>query len=174
MEILCPCSVKRKDPPEIYPGGGLEYCSNGLLYHSTINDVLGKTSGFVREDMGSPETRNHSRMGSSYAPISPRLRELAHRLFLFPKSRPLPVSPGVTADISGIFGRTTGLPTQTSGPSGSSYRQELCQKCPLTAGTHRKTRKPRSRVFDSTERTRTFNLKRMKFLLHQLSYRAIC
>ena len=107
-------------------------------------------------------------------PFSPRHREFTHRLFLLPKRRPLSVLPGVTADISGICGRTTGLPTQTSGPSGSSYRQELCQKCPLTAGTHRKTRKPRSRVFDRTERTRTFNLKRMKFLLHQLSYRPIC
>ena len=171
MSLFC----KKKRPSRDIPRRG-DWSTAPMDYY-IIRPLMipyGKTSGFVREDMGSPETRNHSRMGSTYAPISPRLRELAHRLFLFPKSRPLPVSPGVTADISGICGRTTGPPTQTSGPSGSSYRQELCQKCPLTAGTHRKTLKPRSRVFDSTERARTFNLKRMKFLLHQLSYRAIC
>ena len=98
-------------------------------------------------------------------PISPRLRELAHRLFLFPKRRPLSGPPGITADISGICGRTTGLPTQRAESSGSSYRQELCQKCPLTAGTHRKTWKPRSQVFDSTSRIRTLDLPRMKRLL---------
>ena len=159
MFLFC----KKKRPSRDIPRRG-----TGVLLQWIQN------SGFVREDMGSPETRDHSRMGLTYAPISPRLRELARRLFLLPKRRPLLVSPGVTADISGICRRTAGLPTQPSGPSGSSYRQELCQKCPLTAGTHRKTRKPRSRVFDRTERTRTFNLKRMKFLLHQLSYRPIC
>jgi hypothetical protein len=30
MEILCPSSVKRKDPPKIYPGGGLEFFSSGF------------------------------------------------------------------------------------------------------------------------------------------------
>jgi hypothetical protein len=59
-----------------------------------------------------PKTRTSHAWVPLTLPISPRLRELAHRLFLLPLRRPLLVSPGVTADITGICGRVHWSPNR--------------------------------------------------------------